>query len=106
MKVLMVEDNIGDVGLVREALSNCRAKAELSVARDGIEALEMPNGGNNGKPDLILLDLNLPRMDGVSSWRTSSRTPHCTAFPSSSTPARTRPRTSPRRTSCTPTATW
>lgn len=64
MKLLLVEDNLGDVGLIREALSSCEAKAEMSVARDGIEALSQLEGGQGARPDLILLDLNLPRMDG------------------------------------------
>jgi len=63
MKLLLVEDNLGDVGLVREALTSCGARAELHVARDGLEALQRLNG-ESGLPDLILLDLNLPRMDG------------------------------------------
>lgn len=68
MKLLLVEDNLGDVGLIREALASCESRAEMSVARDGIEALRLLNRengeGESVRPDLILLDLNLPRMDG------------------------------------------
>lgn len=64
MKLLLVEDNLGDVGLIREALSCCEAKAELSVARDGVEAWSHLENSNGSRPNLILLDLNLPRMDG------------------------------------------
>lgn len=63
--LLLVEDNLGDIGLIREALANCHAEVELSVARDGLEALERLTGQTaRVRPDLILLDLNLPRMDG------------------------------------------
>lgn len=64
MKLLLVEDNLGDVGLIREGLTSCGAKAALSVARDGVEALARLSSENGDRPDLILLDLNLPRMDG------------------------------------------
>ena len=65
VNLLLVEDNLGDVGLVREALVTCGASAELRVARDGLDALTLLQKPANGFfPDLILLDLNLPRMDG------------------------------------------
>lgn len=64
MKLLLVEDNLGDVELIREALASCGATTELIVARDGMEALAMMRGTDGARPDLILLDLNLPRMDG------------------------------------------
>lgn len=64
-RLLLVEDNLGDVGLIREALRSCGSRAVLSVARDGLEALSLLDPANEGElPDLILLDLNLPRMDG------------------------------------------
>lgn len=63
MNLLLVEDNLGDVGLVREALKTCQATVELTVARDGQEALALLEREDR-RPDLILLDLNLPRMDG------------------------------------------
>jgi len=65
MELLLVEDNLGDVGLIREALSSCEARAELRVARDGIDALsQLEPAADGARPELILLDLNLPRMDG------------------------------------------
>jgi len=66
--VLLVEDNPGDVRLTQEALKEGRLEIELSVTPDGVEALEFLH--QTGKytdaprPDLILLDLNLPRKSG------------------------------------------
>jgi len=65
LKILLVEDSLGDVGLIREAFANCEAQVELRVARDGMEALDkLDRSAFAERPDLILLDLNLPRMDG------------------------------------------
>ena len=68
IEILLVEDNQGDVRLCREALKRSEVPNNLSVARDGVEALtflcregEMHDAP---RPDLILLDLNLPRKDG------------------------------------------
>lgn len=66
--IMLVEDNPGDVRLTEEALKESGLKVNLRVARDGVEALSDLRGeGVNGirpHPDLILLDLNMPRMDG------------------------------------------
>jgi CheY-like chemotaxis protein len=67
IEILLIEDNIGDIRLTEEALKESNLIVNLSVARDGIEAMEfLRSAGNNnaGAPDLILLDLNLPRKDG------------------------------------------
>jgi CheY-like chemotaxis protein len=66
--ILLVEDNPADVALTEEALQESKLSNRLMVAEDGVEALAMlrrqgPHA-NLPKPDLILLDLNLPRMDG------------------------------------------
>ena len=68
IEILLVEDNAGDVRLTQEALREGKVKNNLSVARDGVEALEFlrregPHA-NAPRPDLVLLDLNLPRKDG------------------------------------------
>lgn len=68
IEVLLVEDNAGDVRLTREALREGPLAVNLTVAKDGQEAIEMlfrRNGfGDAIRPDLILLDLNLPKVDG------------------------------------------
>jgi CheY-like chemotaxis protein len=66
--LLVVEDNPSDVRLIREALQEVRAKVTITVARDGKEALDLlqspQDQGAFLLPDLILLDLNLPGIDG------------------------------------------
>ena len=66
-EVLLVEDNPADVRLTVEAFKEANAPSHLIVARDGIEAVDNLTDRNRRKaqmPDMILLDLNLPRMDG------------------------------------------
>lgn len=67
-QILLVEDNPGDVLLTREALAEARVANELSVARDGEEALRFlrreAEHAESPRPDIILLDLNLPRKGG------------------------------------------
>ena len=68
VEILLVEDNPGDVRLTREALKSDRLWNTLQVVRDGVEAMAYlrREGEFRGavRPDLILLDLNLPRKDG------------------------------------------
>lgn len=67
-EILLVEDNPADVRLTREALREGKLRNNLHVAPDGVEALAMLRGTGRYtdavRPDLILLDLNLPRKDG------------------------------------------
>jgi CheY-like chemotaxis protein len=66
--VLLVEDNPGDVRLTEEALKENKFYADLQVTKDGVEALRFLRQqgpyADARRPDLILLDLNLPRKDG------------------------------------------
>ena len=64
--ILLVEDNPADVRLAQEAFKDARVANRLHVARDGVEALSMLRDATGAvpRPDLILLDLNLPRKDG------------------------------------------
>ena len=68
VEILLIEDNPGDVRLTREALRNTKIGSHISVATDGVEALAMlfreGKYADLARPDLILLDLNLPRKDG------------------------------------------
>ena len=66
--ILLVEDNPGDVRLTKEALRDAKVLNKIYVAKDGVEAMEFIHRegsfANVPVPDLILLDLNLPRKDG------------------------------------------
>ncbi len=66
--IMLVEDNPGDIRLTEEALKESGLRVNLRVARDGLEALSVLRGEGlhaaRPHPDLILLDLNMPRMDG------------------------------------------
>jgi chemotaxis family two-component system response regulator Rcp1 len=68
IEVLLVEDSPGDVRLTQEAFRDANRDIRLHVAMDGVEAMAfLRQEGSNvhaPRPDLILLDLNLPRMDG------------------------------------------
>jgi len=68
IEILLVEDNLADVRLTREALKEEKLYNNLSVVNDGVEALAFLHRegkyANAMRPDLILLDLNLPRKDG------------------------------------------
>lgn len=68
IEILLVEDNPGDVRLTKEALRDARISNHVTVAKDGAEALAIIHRqgphANAPRPDLILLDLNLPKVDG------------------------------------------
>lgn len=68
MEILLVEDNNGDILLIQEALEEGKLSSNLSVAKNGVEAIEFLRHRGVYKeapvPDLILLDMNLPKKNG------------------------------------------
>lgn len=68
VEILLVEDNIADIRLTREVLKDSKVRNNLHSVMDGVEALSFLNQKgryeNVPRPDLILLDLNLPKKDG------------------------------------------
>jgi CheY-like chemotaxis protein len=68
IKVLLIEDDPGDVLITREAFAENKVRNQLSVVNDGVDALKYlrreDSYADASRPDLILLDLNLPRMSG------------------------------------------
>ena len=67
--ILLVEDDPGDVMLIRDALAEHKVGNTVSVVSDGVEAMEFVRGegsyAGTERPDLVLLDLNLPRKSGA-----------------------------------------
>ena len=74
IEILLVEDNPGDVRLTKEALKECKMHNNLAVVGDGTEAIAfLRQEGkyvDSPRPDLILLDLNLPKTDGREVLKT------------------------------------
>jgi len=67
IEILLVEDNPGDVRLTQEVFKESKIRNQLHVVKDGVEAMDFlrqGTGANGVRPDLILLDLNLPKKDG------------------------------------------
>ena len=68
VEILLVEDDWGDIDLTKEALEDSKLQVNLNVVRDGVEAMtylyQEAKYANAPRPDLILLDLNLPRKGG------------------------------------------
>lgn len=62
--ILLVEDSEGDILLTKKALERGRFKNNLHVVHDGEEAIDFLTSTDSVRPDLILLDLNLPRVNG------------------------------------------
>jgi two-component system, chemotaxis family, response regulator Rcp1 len=84
-EILMVEDNPGDVRLIQEALKDCRTPHHLTAVVDGEEALaylRRQGGYREARtPHLVLLDLNLPRMDGRELLSQLKRDPQFQRIP-------------------------
>jgi chemotaxis family two-component system response regulator Rcp1 len=85
LEVLLVEDSPGDVRLTQEALKDAKVHINLRVVRDGIDAIAflMREGeyATVPRPDLILLDLNLPRKDGREVLKEIKENPELKSIP-------------------------
>ena len=68
VQMLLVEDNLGDIRLTKETLRDAKVRVNLHVVGDGVEAMAVLRKENKHanvpRPDLVLLDLNLPKKDG------------------------------------------
>lgn len=80
--ILVVEDNEGDVEMTQRALSTAEQPCDLTIAHDGMHALDLLRhepGKEPAIPQLILLDINMPRMDGkelLAAVKSDSRLRH------------------------------
>jgi len=85
IEILLVEDSLGDVRLTREAFKDAKVHINLHVASDGAEAMAFlgREGGhaNAPRPDLILLDLNLPKRDGREVLKEIKESPTLKTIP-------------------------
>lgn len=85
IEVLLVEDDPGDVLMTREAFADYKVKNQLHVVNDGVEAMDFLRGrgthADAPRPDLVLLDLNLPRMDGREVLQEIKSDPELSSIP-------------------------
>ena len=91
IEILLVEDSEADIVLTREAFAEAGVLNNLHVARDGVEGLELLRGTHrsNGpagegcitRPDVILLDINMPRMNGLEFLQEIKRDPNLMTIP-------------------------
>jgi len=84
IRVLLVEDNLGDIVLVREALKEAQLECELSIQDNGesmLRMIEKSEQDGGPFPDIVLLDLNLPRIDGLQLLERMRRDPRWAEVP-------------------------
>jgi two-component system response regulator len=83
--ILLVEDNADDEELTLHSLKKCNLANEIVVARDGVEAINMLHGTNPGDPVLapsvVILDLKLPKLDGLGVLRRVRQDPRTRTLP-------------------------
>src|SRR5215469_17529940 len=85
IELMVVEDQAGDVLMIRQALAGERIPVSIHVAVDGKQAVDML-AGRHFDPDLILLDLRLPKLDGLSVLERTRPNMRVLVFSASSSP--------------------
>ncbi|MCB1652177.1 MAG: response regulator [Alphaproteobacteria bacterium] len=78
--ILLVEDNEGDIFLTRKVFEKAQIKNTITVAEDGEKAIELLKGAAD-RPDIILLDINLPKKDGKQVLEEIKSDPSLRAIP-------------------------
>jgi CheY-like chemotaxis protein len=85
VEILLVEDDPGDVLMTREAFEDYKLRNQLHVVNDGAEAMaflrQEGDHADKPRPDLVLLDLNLPRMDGREVLEAIKSDPNLASIP-------------------------
>jgi chemotaxis family two-component system response regulator Rcp1 len=85
VEILLVEDNPGDARLARQGLRQCKIPNNLHIVDDGVKAMDFLRRQGEytmvPRPDLILLDLNMPRMDGREVLREVKEDPGLWTIP-------------------------
>lgn len=86
VQILLVEDNPDDVTITLRALSKSTVPNDLAIARDGQEAIDFvlrigPYGPDTPRPDLVLLDINLPKVNGIDVLARIRRNPATSLIP-------------------------
>jgi two-component system response regulator len=84
VEILLVEDNLDDVAIAERAFARSDVASRLTVARDGQEVLDLLLGGGSPRPerpDLLLLDVNLPKRNGLEVLAVIRQTPDLAVLP-------------------------
>jgi chemotaxis family two-component system response regulator Rcp1 len=85
IRILLIEDNPADVDLLLRAFKSARLDCELTLMEDGAEAMSFVRGegpyAETPPPDLVVLDLNLPKNDGIEVLQAMRATPQFSAVP-------------------------